>query len=82
MSGYNIDQLLRWTLEDQLIDGYAFGSDDDVEISRSGRVQVMKRHSAEQLLRELIGRISEEPEALPDEPEIPSLDSEKPAGDP
>lgn len=57
MSGYSIHQLLKWTLEDELIDGYAIEPDGSVEIYHSGRKHVLDSRSAEQMLRDLIRRI-------------------------
>ncbi len=64
MSGYSINQLLKWTLEDRLIDGYAIASDGSVVIRLGGREHVLKQRRAEELLCDLIRRIDrEQPDA-------------------
>lgn len=58
MSGYTIDQLLAWSLEDHLIDGYDVIADGRIEILLDGRRHVLQRRSAEKLLCDLMRRIA------------------------
>lgn len=60
MSGYSINQLLKWTLEERLIDEYEIAPDGSVEIHIAGRKHVLKQRRAEQLLCDLIRHIDRE----------------------
>lgn len=60
MSGYTMKQLLEWSREDQLIDGYSIRSDGRVEIRRGGKTTTYDARDAETMLRALIRRINQD----------------------
>lgn len=56
---YSLKQLLEWSLEDHLIQGYSFRPNSFVEIRHSGKVDLYETKEAEILLRRLIRRMNE-----------------------
>lgn len=58
MAGYTVKQLLEWTREDRLIDGYSMLSGDRIVIHRGGTEYDLSEADAEVMLRDLIRRIN------------------------
>lgn len=54
MAGYTIEQLLRWSLDDRLIDSYTVDDSGNFDILRSGQMLHLTQEEARAMLLSLI----------------------------
>ncbi len=58
MSGYSVDQLLTWSLDQQLIERYFVDKVGVYHILEGGNEHVLERDGAERLLVDLLRRVN------------------------